>query len=374
MRAAAASVFEAKQNPARNRRMLTILVIVMILMIPVGGGVLWFLQSAPTSSIGVNSTLANYDLSTRSLSDTPPPAAPAQAALAAPPSAEPAALEPLPATAETAALVETVEQPLAAADSVAAPGAEESQADAPISANGELAVIPAGPAPVAPDAAGAPAAAVDAAPPGVLEISRSRGTRQVNPDLVAAYESLQGGDLGTASRLYQQVLDLLPNNRDALLGLAQIDQRQSNPVRARDLYARLLQLNPGDGLAQAGLLQTTQFSDPVELESALKRLIGQYPDVAQLTLALGNLYASQQRWSEAQGAYYNALLIASRSTGGPVNPDYAFNLAVSLEQLDEPGAALEYYRQAQALARQVTPSFDPDQLTSRLAHLEQAQP
>jgi tetratricopeptide (TPR) repeat protein len=195
----------------------------------------------------------------------------------------------------------------------------------------------------------------------------------LDPDLVVAYESLQSGDLATAGRLYQQLLDVRPNNRDALLGLALIHQRQDDSVRARELYARLLQLNPRDALAQTGLLQTMRITDPAEHESALKMLISRYPDVAQLTLALGNLYASQQRWSEAQGAYYNALLIASRGAG-PVNPDYAFNLAVSLDQLGKPAAALDYYRQAQAMARDVTPGFDPQQLTSRLAHLEQAQP
>ncbi|MGV3590440.1 MAG: tetratricopeptide repeat protein, partial [Gammaproteobacteria bacterium] len=55
---------------------------------------------------------------------------------------------------------------------------------------------------------------------------------------------------------------------------------------------------------------------------------------------LGNHYAAQGRWSEAQGAYYNALLTARRSAGGPVHPDYAFNLAVSLEQLNQPQAGV----------------------------------
>jgi hypothetical protein len=58
-----------------------------------------------------------------------------------------------------------------------------------------------------------------------------------------------------------------------------------------------------------------------------------------------------------------------------VHPDYAFNLAVSLEQLNEPRAALDYYRRAQALATEVTPGFDPQLLNSRLDYLStQAQP
>lgn len=385
-RAAAASVFAAKQSPARNRRTLTILVIVMVLMIPVGGGVLWYLQSMPSSSIGINPNLASYDVSARSLSDMPPPAEPARPV---PPAAESLGTAPgtAPADAPAVAAVaddalaeetapETRPEPLVAAEAPApaatpAPGPEIGQTAVP-------AASPA--APVPPPAAPAQAGAVpDAAPATtsaltVMEISRSNRGSQINPDLMAAYESLQSGDLAAAGRLYQQVLDVVPNNRDALLGLASIDLRQADPAAARERYARLLQLNPRDPLAHTGLLQTLQVTDAAEHERTLKSLMSDYPDVAQLTLALGNLYASQQRWSEAQGAYYNALLTASRGSGGPVHPDYAFNLAVSLEQLNEPKAALDFYRQAKALAAEVTPGFDMQLLNDRLAYLEQAQP
>jgi tetratricopeptide (TPR) repeat protein len=381
-RAAAASVFEAKQNPAKNRKALTILVIVMVLMIPAGGGVLWYLQSAQSDSM-FNPALANYDLSSRNLDAAP-------ASTAAPQGTATTAV----ATGATAVTAPETAAPQQNAEGVveAASTAVATTEEAPAQPGGEItAETAAAPAPepaitATPPvplpntvATAAPAEAVAAPevtePVGVLEISRTpRGTREVNPDLVAAYESLQAGDLATAARLYQQLLDVLPNSRDAMLGLALIHQRQNNPFSARQLYDRLLQLNPRDALAQTGLLQTMQSTDPAEHESALKRLISQYPDVAQLTLALGNLYADQQRWSEAQGAYYNALLAASRSTGGPVNPVYAFNLAISLEQLNQPKAALEYYRQAQALAGVVTPDFDLEQVNSRIASLEQAQP
>ena len=382
-RAAAASVFHAKQNPARNRKTLTILVVVMVLMIPVGGGVLWYLQSATTSSIGINPALANYDLSSRSLSDAAPsPAEPPQNAAPSvtpdtrvaaaeqslvaepPPATSPTVEAPPPAVAESA-VETTVEVPPPA------------QQQTPVQ---EVATAPSAPAPALPPPNAAQVPMTQAETPviaanSVLEISRSRSSSQVNPDLVIAYESLQSGDLATARRLYEQLLAVSPNNRDALLGLASIDLRGGNAARARGLYARLLQLNPRDPLAHTGLLQTMQASNPAEHERTLKSLISQYPDVPQLTLALGNHYAAQQRWSEAQSAYYNALLAASRGTSGPVHPDYAFNLAVSLEQLGEPAAALDYYRRAKTLSADVTPGFDPQLLNSRLDYLStQAQP
>jgi len=89
---------------------------------------------------------------------------------------------------------------------------------------------------------------------------------------------------------------------------------------------------------------------------------------------MSHLYAAQQRWNEAQGAYFNALLFAHQSDEPSVNPDYAYNLAVSLEQLDQPITALEYYRQAQVLADVFTPGFDMEALNRRIAFLEQSRP
>lgn len=368
-RAAAASIFAAKQKPAHSRRTLALLVTIVLLMVPVGGGILWYLQAANTSSIGLNPALTNYDLSARSFDDAPVDTV---ASGANPVAAAPAVA----ATTDAAPADEGT-----GAAAVASPENDEATQAATVDAE------PA-PAPSEPEAsfaatapAQSPAAAVTSpsadaglalsasAPTPVLEISRSRGTPQVDPDLASAYARLQDGDIAGAGALYGQVLATLPNNRDALLGMALVHMREGRSANARELYARLLELNPRDPLAQTGLLQTMPSGSPAEHENVLKALIAQFPNVAQLTLALGNHYAAQGRWSEAQAAYYNALLTARRGAGGPVHPDYAFNLAVSLEQLNQPQAALDYYRQAQALAAGVTPGFDIQLLNDRLEFL-----
>lgn len=368
-RAAAASVFAAKRKPARDRRALTILVTILLLMLPLGGGVLWYLQSATTSSIGLNPALANYDLSPRraddAASDTPA-AAPALDTVATD------AIESTDTEADETADAADATPALAATGDDDETQAAVAATETPATPEPDVAATTAAPAPPAPvaDASASPDLALPAsAPAPVLEISRSRGTPQVNPDLVSAYARLQEGDIAGAGTLYRQVLAALPNNRDALLGLALVHMREGQPANARELYARLLQLNPRDPLAHTGLLQTMQGGSPIEHENTLKQLQAQYPNVAQLTLALGNHYAAQGRWSEAQAAYYNALLTARRTSNGPVHPDYAFNLAVSLEQLNQPAAALDYYRQAQALAADVRPGFDLQLLNNRLDFL-----
>ena len=176
--------------------------------------------------------------------------------------------------------------------------------------------------------------------------------------------------MDAADTMYHQVLEQMPNNRDAMLGIAAIRIQQGKTDEARMYYARLLRLNPRDTYARAGLLQTVQSSSDPDVEIQIKNLLAQYPDSAPLSFALGNFYAANQRWNEAQQAYFDALLNARHSGIGPISPDYAFNLAVSLEQLRQPKAALNYYKQAEELARDSKPGFDPDMLKQRLAYLE----
>lgn len=185
----------------------------------------------------------------------------------------------------------------------------------------------------------------------------------VDPLVEQGYEAFQKGDLATARERYQQVLTREPNNRDALLGLAAIDLRSGNFETAEARYVRLLELDPRDSYAVAGLTALRGQLDPVRAESRLKSLIATQPDATQLYFALGNEYAQQARWSDAQSAYFKAY------SADPENADYAFNLAVSLDQLRQKKPALEYYLRALTLAKTHPASFDRDQAQARVGEL-----
>ena len=103
--------------------------------------------------------------------------------------------------------------------------------------------------------------------------------------------------------------------------------------------------------------------DLVASESRLKTLIAGQPQSAQLHFSVGNQYAHQSRWTEAQAAYFKAYSI------DPANADYAFNLAVSLDQLRQKKPALEYYQRALALVDKRAASFDPAQARTRVQEL-----
>lgn len=182
--------------------------------------------------------------------------------------------------------------------------------------------------------------------------------------LERAYEAFQRGDLGMSRDGYQTVLQREPTNRDALLGLAAIDARLRNYDTAEARYLRLLELDPRDANAHAGLISLRGQVDPVQSESRLKTLIANNPEATHLYFVLGNQYALQARWPEAQAAYFKAY------TGNPDNADFAFNLAVSLDQLRQPKAALQYYARAVALAAYRPGSFDRDQAAARIQELQ----
>lgn len=185
----------------------------------------------------------------------------------------------------------------------------------------------------------------------------------VDPAVEQGYRAFQRNDFAAARESYQKALAREPNNRDALLGLAAIDVRTGQLEAAEARYLKLLEIDPRNGQAVAALVGLRGRLDPVASESRLKTLIANQPEVAQLYFSLGNQYGQQSRWSEAQAAYFKAYSI------DPQNADYAFNLAISLDQLRQKKPALEYYQRALALAEKRAGTFDPSQARARVQEL-----
>ena len=207
-------------------------------------------------------------------------------------------------------------------------------------------------APVAPEAA------------PTLRLTPSSASPRLNPDLAIAYQALAGGDYASAQRQYSKLVLADPLNIDAQLGLATAAARSGDKSSATQHYRRVLALDPRNGLAIMGLVALNDGAQPASLEIELKTLIGRNPDAAPLHFALGNLYAGSQRWTEAQQAYFEAFRIDA------ANPDYLFNLAVSLDQLRQTRLALEYYRKAETIAAaRGGGQFDRNTISRRIREL-----
>lgn len=210
----------------------------------------------------------------------------------------------------------------------------------------------------------APRAALAERPAEAPLLASSRPTPQVHPLVASAYAAYQAGDLGRARNDYQQALRDEPANRDALLGLAAVETRAQRYELADAIYGRLLQADPRDPHAHAGLLALRgQGIDPQAAESRLKTLLAADPEAGVLHFTLGNVYARQQRWAEAQQAYFRA------AASDPDNPDYAYSLAVGLDHLRQRGPALDNYRRALSLAQTRSTSFDAAAARARVQDL-----
>lgn len=198
-----------------------------------------------------------------------------------------------------------------------------------------------------------------------IRITRLVQPAPVSPTLDGAYQAFNSGDTAGAQQQYDAALAQDANNRDALLGAAHVAARQNLKDKAAGYYLRLLELSPNDVDATAGLIGLRQ-GDISQSEARLKAILANNPDAGPVLFTLGNLYAQQGRWPDAQQAYFRAVGAA------PDNPDYAYNLAIGLDRLNQGKLALGYYQRALALAQDKAVGFDRNALRKRMHELSTA--
>lgn len=328
-RASARLMFEAKQPQQKNNRNFAIIVGVATVLTASGiGGYVWWEMQPKGMAIG---NLAQNKL----------PAAPPQGG-----------------TPMAAAQPQTVAPP---------PPATPRQ------------VVPSAPSAAAPDNTAPEFAATETRQPAVarpapatqlpsVPIRLTKADNKPDPLLEQAYQAFERGELDLAARLWEKTLATDSRNADALHGLAAIALQRQQPDSAADYYLRALETDPKDALALSGLLALKAPANTLQTESRLKLLLSEQPNSAYLNFALGNLYARDARWADAQQAYFRA------HTADAANPDFLFNLAVSLDQLHQPRLAVQYYNQAIAAAARQPAGFDAGRVASRLKELQSALP
>ena len=195
-----------------------------------------------------------------------------------------------------------------------------------------------------------------------LKLAQSIATPVVSAELEEAYGALKNADYERARALYGKLVLADPLSIDAQLGMATALARGGDSSAAGRHYRQVLVIDPRNGAALAGLLAVSDARLP-SLEVELRTLVGRNPDTSSLRFTLGNLYASERRWVEAQQAYFEAYRLESG------NADYLYNLAVSLDQLKQPKLAVEYYEKALAARPKAGGQFDPAAVTRRIKDL-----
>jgi Tfp pilus assembly protein PilF len=205
------------------------------------------------------------------------------------------------------------------------------------------------------------------AEPSMLQASRPADRARIAPEVAAGYAALRAGDLATARREYSAALAADSSNLDATLGLATVEARSGKAGAAASLYRRAQDFDPRNATALAGLAALSGGARGESLEQQLQRDLAQHPESAALHFMLGNLYASQSLWTQAQAAYFEAHRLDSS------NPDILHNLAVSLDRLGQPKVAATFYRRALDSAKLQASQLDADAVSRRLAEIEAKQ-
>ncbi len=195
-----------------------------------------------------------------------------------------------------------------------------------------------------------------------IRVARATTPARVSSAVATGFSAFQRGDMVLARQSYQAMLQQDGNNRDALLGMAAVAVRDGQAEQAASFYARLLDIDPNDSDALAGLTGV-RTGNASQSEARLMRVLDRTPEAAPVLFALGNLYARQGRWAEAQQQYFRAVSAA------PSNADYAFNLAVGLDRLNQGRLAQTYYQRALDLSAAGPVSFDRNAAAVRAREL-----
>lgn len=177
------------------------------------------------------------------------------------------------------------------------------------------------------------------------------------------WSALRARDYEQADIAYKAALAIDRNLIDAWVGLAASAAHQGQVGQAEQHYQRALAIDPNDSIARTGLIALRGESAVSDSESALRSLLEASRPNATGHQSLGNALAAQGRWAEAQQAYFDAASLQ------PDDPDLTYNLAVALEHIRQPRAALEHYERALELAATRGSRFDPAAARARVSLL-----
>lgn len=187
--------------------------------------------------------------------------------------------------------------------------------------------------------------------------------QQAQLQVRGGYADFQQGFYQAAERHYERALAYDPYNKDAHLGLAGLAQMAGDLPEALARFNQVLQEWPNDEIARAGLSSLIQRENDVALETELKLLLEKYPDSPHLSFVLGNIYAQRGTWQVAQKKYFTAW------SGDSANTNYLYNLAISLDQLGEHEAAIQFYEMLVAEKPTKRSLYSLAAVMQRLAHL-----
>ena len=161
------------------------------------------------------------------------------------------------------------------------------------------------------------------------------------------------GETAAGIRELEKALVMKPSDGSAQLNLALVYEQSGEPVKALPLFARLdaeartaRRAQPSYVLAaHARALAATRHTEAAT--AIMKTAVAEEAGNADLHDELGSLYAQQQKWSQAQAQFAEAVRLAPKLDPGSAAAH--LHLGLALEAQQQPGAVDEL-EQAEQLA------------------------
>ena len=197
-----------------------------------------------------------------------------------------------------------------------------------------------------------------------MKVAVKKRPVDVNYELEKAYVALTAGNTEEAIATYNTVLDIAPENEQALFGLATTYHRVGLLDKARPVYGKLLKLNPRHKDAINNFLVMVGEEAPERALEHMKHLALENPEFAPIPAQMALLYSKIGDMPSAIKSMQQAVSIS------PENLIYKYNLAILYDQANKPVEASILYKQLlEARFRGEPLPADADEIQQRLTFL-----
>lgn len=160
----------------------------------------------------------------------------------------------------------------------------------------------------------------------------------VQSKLNEGYRALIVGQTSAAISIYRAILKVENENKNALFGLATAYHRNHQVIQARETYTRILTLDPNHKDALNNFLVLVAEESPENALYELQRLERINPEFSPIPAQIAMVYLKTGDADKAERYLKRALSLS------PDNVVYKYNLAITLDQMDEVEQAIIFYR------------------------------
>ena len=184
-----------------------------------------------------------------------------------------------------------------------------------------------------------------------------------------AYSALVDGRLNDALQAYEQALASDQQDTDALLGLAYIAHQRGASEKAQNYYRGVLRFDPGNAVANAGLLALDAGTDATLTASRARELVQRQPDSAAALSFAGSAFVRDGLMADAEQAFARAQALE------PGNPLHVYNRAIALDRLGQYQQALALYEKVskiQVRSGEQSRAISMDVVALRISQLRNA--